>query len=139
MTVLSPPSTDRPRVVQSVGRRPADITRRPWESVAIFVGFAVLYSVVGHWLVVEMHVVGFETLDRFGRGLMVFHNDAPTLAAIGFDYPPLAVLLVAPFTVVPSLTSSLAVVPVVSAIFAALTLVVVNTMMRRARVTLTLR
>jgi hypothetical protein len=126
-------------VVQAVGRRPADIDRRWWESTAVFVAFTVLYSVVGYWLVVQVHVVGFETLDRFARSLMVVHDESPRLAAIGFDYPPLAVLFLTPFTLVPGLARSLVVVPVVSAVFAALTMVAVNTMMRRALVTLPLR
>ncbi|MDO9456313.1 hypothetical protein [Nocardioides sp.] len=126
-------------VVQAVGRRPADIRRRPWESLAIFVVFAVSYSVLGHWLVVDLHVVGFETLDRWARALMVSTNDPPKLAAVGFDLPPLSVLFLAPFAVVPALTKTLAVVPVVSAVFAGFTMVTVNTMMRRAQVVIAVR
>jgi hypothetical protein len=126
-------------VVQAVGKRPADIERRRWESVAVFAVFTVLYSVIGYWLVVDQHVVGFETLDRWNRAAMIWHNDPPKLAAVGFDYAPLSVLLLAPFAVVPALTASLAVVPVVSAVFAAFTLVLVNTMLRRARVVFPVR
>ncbi|MBC7631260.1 hypothetical protein [Aeromicrobium sp.] len=126
-------------VVQAVGKRPADIERRWWESTAIFVIFTVSYSVLGYWLVVQMHVVGFETLDRFDRGLMIFHNEPPKLSSVGFDYPPLSIVLVAPFTVIPALARSLIVVPVVSAIFAGLTMMFINTMMRRAQVIFPLR
>lgn len=126
-------------VVQAVGKRPADIERRWWESTAIFAIFTVLYSVIGYWLVVQMHVVGFETLDRFDRALMIFHNEPPKLSSIGFDYPPLSVVLVAPFTVIPALARSLIVIPVVSAIFAGLTMMFINTMMRRAQIVFPLR
>ncbi len=126
-------------VVQAVGRRPADIERRRWESTAVLVVFTVLYSVVGYWLVVQMHVVGFETLDRFDRGLMVLHNDPAKLSAVGFDYPPLSVLLLTPLTIFPALARSLIVVPIVSAFFAGLTLMVINTMMRRAQIAFPLR
>lgn len=126
-------------VVQAVGKRPADIQRRWWESTAIFVLFTAFYSVLGYWLVVKLHVVGFETLDRFDRSLMIFWNSPPKLSAIGFDYPPLSILLVAPFTVVPALARSLIVVPIVSAIFAALTMVFINTMMRRAQIVFPMR
>ena len=140
MSTLSPPSRrSRTGIVQAVGRRPADIERRPWESAAVFVVFAAVYSVVGHWLVVDMHVVGFETLDRTLRAFSVVHDDPAELASVGFDYPPLAVLLLVPSVLVPSVVTSLAVVPVVSAVFAALTMVVLNTMMRRAQVALALR
>jgi hypothetical protein len=126
-------------VVQAVSRRPADVQRRWWESATVLAVFTVLYSVIGYWLVVEKHVVGFETLDRWSRALMISHNDPPKLSAVGFDYAPLSVLLLAPFAVVRPLTESLVVIPVVSAIFAALTLVLVNTMLRRAQVVFPVR
>jgi hypothetical protein len=126
-------------VVQAVGKRPADIQRNKWESLAIFLAFGIAYSVIGYWLVVEKHVVGFETLDRWTRALMIWHNEPPKLASVGFDYPPLSVLLVAPFAWVPQVTSSLVIVPVVSAIFAGFTMVVLNTMMRRAQIALPMR
>ena len=119
-------------VVQSVGRRPSDVPRRPWETLAVFLFFVVAYSWFGYWLVVEKHVVGFETLDRLNRALMVWHNDPAKLSAIGFDYPPLATLLIAPLAIFRGLVTSMAVVPLASAIFAAFTMVAFNTMMRRA-------
>ncbi|MBB6627270.1 hypothetical protein H5V45_08040 [Nocardioides sp. KIGAM211] len=126
-------------VVQSVGRRPADIERRWWESLAVFAVFTGGYFWFGYWLVVDMHVVGFETLDRLNRALMVWHNDPPKLSAIGFDYPPLATLLVAPLALSRGLARSLALVPLASAVFAGLTMVAFNTMLRRAQVVFPLR
>jgi hypothetical protein len=126
-------------VVQSVGRRPVDIPRRWWESLLVFTFFTVAYAWFGYWLVVDMHVVGFETLDRLNRSLMVWHNDPPKLSALGFDYPPLATLLIAPLTIFAGAARSLVVVPLASALFAAFTMVVLNTMMRRAQVAAPLR
>ncbi|CAB4772779.1 unannotated protein [freshwater metagenome] len=126
-------------VVQSVGRRPADIERRRWESIGVFAFFLVAWTLFGHWLVVGKHVVGFETLDRLNRALMVWHNDPPKLSALGFDYPPLATLLVTPLTLFSDLARNLAIVPLTSAVFAAFTMVVLNTMMRRAGVLAPLR
>jgi hypothetical protein len=125
--------------VQAVGHRPADIPRHRWESLAIFAFFALAYVWFGYWLVVEMHVVGFETLDRLNRSLMVWHNDPAKLSAIGFDYPPLTTLLISPLTLIPGLARSLAIVPVASALFAAATMVVLNSMLRRAQVLVALR
>jgi hypothetical protein len=127
------------RTVQAVGHRPHDVPRRRWESLAIFAAFALLYTWFGYWLVVEKHVVSFETLDRLNRSLMVWHNEPPKLSAIGFDYPPLTTLLISPLTVVPALARSLAIVPVASALFAAATMVLLNTMLRRAQVLVALR
>lgn len=126
-------------VVQAVGRRPADIERRRWESIGVFAFFLAAWTLFGHWLVVGKHVVGFETLDRLNRALMVWHNDPPKLSALGFDYPPLATLLVTPLTLFSDLARNLAIVPLTSAVFAAFTMVVLNTMMRRAGVLAPLR
>ncbi|GAA4122594.1 hypothetical protein GCM10022215_28540 [Nocardioides fonticola] len=120
------------QAVQAVGRRPSDIERRPWESAAVFALFALAYTAIGGWLVVQRHVVGFEALDRLNRTLMVWHNDPPKLAAVGFDHAPLSTLLLAPLTVVPALARSLWVVPLASALFAAGTMTSLNTLLRRA-------
>ena len=126
-------------VIQSVGRRPTDIPRRRWESLGVFAFFLIAWSLFGHWLVVDKHVVGFETLDRLNRALMVWHNDPPKLSALGFDYPPLATLLVTPLTIFSDLARNLAIIPITSAVFAAGTMVILNTMMRRAAVLAPLR
>lgn len=126
-------------IVQSVGRRPQDVPRRWWESFLVFAFFTVAYTWFGYWVVADMHVVGFETLDRLNRALMVWHNDPAKMSAIGFDYPPLATLLIAPLAVFRNFVTSMAVVPLASAIFAAITMVAFNTMMRRALVTGPLR
>ncbi len=125
--------------VQAAGRRPADLVRRRGESLAIFAVFAVLYLLVGSWLVVGQHVVGFETLDRFNRALLMLQDRPPSPAALGVDYPPLAVAVALPFALVPSSVTSLTVVPIVSAIPAALTMVVLHTLLRRTALRLPLR
>lgn len=126
-------------IVQTVGRRPSDVPRRWWESFLVFAFFTVAYTWFGHWVVVDLHVVGFETLDRLNRALMVWHNDPAKLSAIGFDYPPLATLLIAPLALFRGFVTSMVVVPLASAIFAAITMVAFNTMMRRALVSGPLR
>lgn len=129
----------RAGAVQAVGRRPADIERRWWESALVFVLFTAGYFWFGYWLVVQKHVVGFETLDRLNRAVMIWHNEPPKLSAIGFDYPPLATLAVAPLAIVKGLASSLAIIPLASAVYAALTMTSLNTLMRRATIAAPLR
>lgn len=126
-------------IVQSVHQRPHDITKRRWESFAVFLVSAGAYAWFGYWLVVKMHVVGFETLDRLNRALMIWHNDPAKLSALGFDYPPLSTLLISPFAIFSSVASSLAVVPLTSAIFAGLIMVSLNTLGRRALIMAPLR
>lgn len=125
--------------VQAVGRRPADIERRWWETALIFGLFTGAYAWFGYWLVVDKHVVGFETLDRLNRAVMIWHNEPPKLSAIGFDYPPLATLAVAPLALFKGLASSLAIVPIASAIYGGVTMASLNTLMRRATILAPLR
>jgi hypothetical protein len=126
-------------LVQAIHQRTPDITRRPWESLAIFVAFTGFYIWFGYWMVVKMHIVGFETLDRLDRALMIWHNDPAKLSALGFDYPPLATLLISPLAIFPGVTSSLWAVPIASAAFAGLIMLALNTMMRRAQLVAPLR
>jgi hypothetical protein len=129
----------RSQVVQAVGRRPEDVERRWWESLLVFALFTAAYAWFGYWLVVEKHVVGFETLDRLNRAVMIWHNQPPKLSAIGFDYPPLTTLAVAPLALFRGLASSLTIVPLASAVYGALTMVALNTLMRRASIVAPLR
>lgn len=126
-------------IVQAVGRRPDDIERRWWETLLVFALFTAAYTWFGYWLVVDKHVVGFETLDRLNRAVMIWHNQPPKLSAIGFDYPPLSTLAVAPLALFKGLASSLAIVPLASAVYGALTMASLNTLMRRAVIAAPLR
>ena len=126
-------------LVQSIHQRTPDITRRPLESLAVFAVFTGFYIWFGYWMVAKMHVIGFETLDRLNRALMIWHNNPAKLSALGFDYPPLATLLVSPLAIFPAVTSSLIAVPIASAVFAGLTMLAINTMMRRAQLIAPLR
>lgn len=125
----------RPRdIVQTVGWRSSDIPARRWESFAIFAAFAIGYIWFGEWLVAGQHVVGFAALDRLDRALMIWHNHPAKLSAVGFDYPPLETLFLTPLTIVAAWARSLTVVPLVSALFAAYTMVTLNVVMRRVGV-----
>ena len=126
-------------IVQLVHQRPQDIAKRRWESALVFVATTGAYTWFGYWLVVQMHVVGFEPLDRLNRALMIWHNDPAKLSALGFDYPPLATLLVSPLAIFPSVASTLAVVPVASAVFAGLMMMSLNTLARRCLIAAPLR
>ncbi|MCZ4499215.1 MAG: hypothetical protein JWQ74_1768 [Marmoricola sp.] len=123
-------------VQRPVGR---DISRSPWESVAIFVLVAAGFTALGSWMVVDLHVVGFDALERYTRALMVWHNNPPKLAAIGLDGAPLPTLALTPFTILRHPISSLAVIPLGSAIFAGIAAVFLNTLMRRCHIQIAIR
>ncbi|GAA5144603.1 hypothetical protein GCM10023340_12540 [Nocardioides marinquilinus] len=123
---------DTAATVQSTGRPTHDVPRRRGESLAVLAGFTVVYAAVGHWLVSEQQVVGFETLDRWFRALTVWHDGPAALASVGVDYPPLSVLALTPLTLVAGPAASLALVPLGSAVFAGATMAALNTLLRRA-------
>lgn len=126
---------DEPAIVQLPPRHTDEGARgRRWESLAVFAFFAIAFGALGYWVVLTLHVVPFDALDRLTRGLMVWHNDPPKLAAIGFAFPPLTTVVLLPFVVVSSAASSLLALPLVSAIFGGFTMVGLNRFLDRAEV-----
>ena len=99
---MTPSATAHRPTAPGAGRRRqpvtptgCDVERRRWESPAVFVVFAVAYTAIGHWLVVELHLVGFETLDRFAARSSSM-TTPPSSRRSAPTTPPLAVLLLAP-------------------------------------------
>lgn len=101
------------------------------ESLAIFAVFAAAFGVLGCWLVLDRHIVTFDSLNRLADAYLVWHNDPPKLAAIGFALPPLQTIVLLPFTVIPSMATSLVALPICSALFGGLTMMVVNRLLER--------
>ncbi len=112
---------DSRRAAVSLGLR---VSRR--ESLAIFAIVAVPAAVLGWWLTVEMKVVAFDSAFRALHAYSVFYNAPPKLAAIGFVWPPLMTLSFLPFVAIKPLATSLVALPLYSAFFAALMIVVLN-------------
>lgn len=101
------------------------------ESLAIFVLFAAVYGALGYRSTITDHVIVFDSLDRLARAYMVFWNSPPKLAAVGFVFPPMTTLVYLPLAIVKPLATSLVALPVLSALFAAGTMVVLNLTFRR--------
>jgi len=99
----------------------------PWfENLAIFLVFGILFVVVGYQIIVNQHVVPFDALDRLSRAFMVWYNDPPKLAAIGFSIPPGGTFALLPAAAVRSFVTSGFALPLTSGIFAAGALVMIN-------------
>jgi hypothetical protein len=62
---------------------------------------------------------------------MVWHNDPPKLAAIGFVFPPLTTMTFLPFTIAKPLATSLVALPLVSSIFGGSMVVAMNRLLAR--------
>ncbi|MGI8460444.1 MAG: ArnT family glycosyltransferase [Solirubrobacterales bacterium] len=109
----------QPRAREPGEEETSTVAASLWATLAIFVIFAIAYGFFGYKIVVDQHVVVFDALDRLSRALMVWHNDPPKLAAIGFTLPPLGTLSLVPFGLFRDLVSSGIALPISSAIFAA--------------------
>ena len=101
------------------------------ESLALFLIAAGIFFWVGYKTVVEDGVVVFDALDRLTRAYMVWHNEPPKLAAIGFVFPPLTTMSFLPFTAIKPLATSLVALPLVSALFGGTMVVSMNRLFAR--------
>ncbi len=88
-------------------------------SFGAWLGLTIIYAWIGYRFTVNSHVVVFDALDRMTRALLVWHNDPPKLAAVGFVFPPLTTMFLLPFAVIKPVATSLVAVPMSSAVFAA--------------------
>lgn len=102
------------------------------ETIGIFLLFSVFYVLLGFHVVADLHVVNFDALDRLTRAFLVWYNDPPKLAAIGFSLPPIASFMLVPFAAVKALVTSGLALPLSSGLFAAGALVFVNRMFAMA-------
>lgn len=97
------------------------------------------YFAIGYWVTIDLHVVVFDALDRLTRALLVWHNDPPKLAAIGFLFPPLTTAVFLPFAVFKPLATSLIAVPLTTSLFAATAVVFLDRTLARCDIALVLR
>lgn len=124
------PMFDRARHISPAGMQEelaAPVTRL--ETLAIFLGFGLLYALVGFHVVGNLHVVNFDALDRLSRAFMVWYNDPPKLASIGFSLPPVGTFVLLPFAAIKDLVTSGLALPLSSAFFGAGALVFIDRML----------
>jgi hypothetical protein len=108
-------------------------------TLVLFVVAAVFYGYVGYRTTIGSHVVVFDALDRLAGAYLVWHNDPPKLAAVGFVFPPITTMSLLPFAIVKPFATSLVALPVVSATFAAGTVVVLDRTLARCDIVPRLR
>lgn len=102
------------------------------ETLALFALSFAAYAALGYRVVVQQHVVVFDALSRLSHAYFVWHNQPPKLAAIGFVWPPLSTVVFLPFAAIKPLATSLAALPLTSAVFAAALLCVLNRLFQLA-------
>jgi hypothetical protein len=115
-------------------------TRRRWrptpalfENLVVFAVATAAYGALGSWVVLREHVLLFDGLSRLSHAYFVWWNAPPKLTAIGFVWPPVSTLVFLPFAAVKPLATSLVALPLTSAVFGALLLVMLNRLFELVR------
>jgi len=117
----------------------SDAPRAGWESGLIFAFFAIVYGVVGYFMLTKGHIVDFVSLEHLNEAYMVLWNDPPRLAAIGLDAATFGSILYMPLSIVKPVATSLVALPVLSAIAAGLLMASLNSLMRVCDINLVFR
>ncbi len=105
----------------------------------IFVVAAAFYFFVGYRVTIDGHVVVFDALNRLTDAYLVWWNDPPKLAAIGFLFPPLTTLAFLPLTVVKPVATSLIALPLLTSLCAGAALVWIDRTLARCEMPLLFR
>ena len=105
--------------------------------IAIF--FGLVYGIVGYFVITNGHIVSFDGLHRLNEAYMTWWNSPPRLAALGLDQPPLGAAAFLPFALIKPLATSLIAMPVLTAIAAGIMMALLNSILRRADMSLIFR
>lgn len=135
-----------PEVASSIGEVPPeprpfspDAPRANWESGIVFAVFAIIYGVLGYFMLTDGRIVDFISLAHLNEAYMVFWNDPPRLAAIGLDAATFSSIAYMPLSLVKPLATSLVAMPVLGAITAGLLMASLNSLMRICEINLIFR
>ncbi|MGK2956628.1 MAG: hypothetical protein ACSLFI_13295 [Solirubrobacterales bacterium] len=105
--------------------------------VAIF--FAVVYGIVGYFMLTDGHIVNFDAMHRLNEAYMSWWNSPPKLAAITLNAAPLGAVLYMPFALIKPFATSLVAIPVLTAVAAGILMAMINSILRRCEVPLVFR
>jgi hypothetical protein len=127
MAVAVPPPAE-PHALHRAHTAGTPLDDRPYEpavglpgakvGLLMFVVFSAIYFSVGYQTTIGDHVVVFDALNRLTDAYLVWWNDPPKLAAIGFQFPPLTTLAFLPFAVVKPVATSLVALPLLTSMCA---------------------
>jgi len=136
MSVASPgrtePAAPGPRF-EKRRRNTFRLSRQLAWSGGLFLCSFAAYFALGLRVVVQQHVVPFDALARLAHAYFVWWNLPPKLAAIGFVWPPLSTLVFLPVAGIRPLATSLVALPLTTAFFAGLLMVLLDRTLALAR------
>ena len=127
-----PLHAERPRAAPP--QRAPVRARRPVEPLAVWLVAFAAYFAAGLWTTLHLDLILGDAQSRLLHAYDVFHNSPAKLTAIGFYWPPVQTLILLPFAIVKPLATSLVALPLVTAIFGGLLLVVVDRALTLAQV-----
>jgi hypothetical protein len=127
---LEAPALEPPRERARLRKHGPLLGRRRIESIALFLVAYAVYAAIGLRLTLVQHLTVFDAVSRLAHAYFVWYNVPPKLAAIGFVWPPMQTLAFLPSAAFKPLATSLAALPLTSALFGAGTLVVLNVFFR---------
>jgi hypothetical protein len=96
------------------------------ESLVLFAAVYSVYAGVGLYVTLRLHLVEEDAQSRLAHAYFALWNKPAKLAAIGVYWPPLQTVVFLPFAALRPLATSLAALPLSSALFAAGVVVVIN-------------
>ena len=141
-----PPRPTRERAAATVREVPAEpppirgrAPRATFEGWAIAAVFAVIYGVVGYFVLTDGRIASFESLNRLNEAYMVWWNSPPKLAAITMNAAPLGALAYLPLTIVKPVATSLMAMPILTALAGGMLMSLLNSILRRCEIGLGLR
>jgi len=109
------------------------------DNLVVPIIFALLYGVIGYFVLTNGRIVSFDALARLNEAYMVWWNSPPKLAAILLNAPPLGAIAYLPLTLVKPLATSLVAMPVLTAIAGGITVGAVNSILKRCETPVILR
>lgn len=101
------------------------------DSWIIFAVFALIYGIVGYFVVSDGHIVSFDSLHRLNQAYLSWWNSPPRFSAIGLAQAPLGAIAYMPLTIIKPLATSLIAMPVLTAIAAGMLMALLNSILRR--------
>lgn len=105
----------------------------------VFAVFAAVFFAIGYKTSIDQHVIVFDALNRLSNAYMVWWNDPPKLAAVGFQFPPLTTFVFLPLAAIKPIATSLIALPLLTALFGGVAMVWLDRTLARCEMPALLR
>ncbi|MBK8294648.1 MAG: hypothetical protein IPK93_07700 [Solirubrobacterales bacterium] len=125
---------DDPVIVYDEPRERRGAPRASGEGLIVAFFFAVVYGVIGYFMLTDGRIVNFDSLHRLNEAYMAWWNSPPKLAAITLSAAPLGAIAYMPLALIKPLATSLTAIPVLTALAAGMLMAMVNSILRRCEV-----